>query len=171
MKRAITHLFRAALLVCLSFPALAGHHEKSDKQDIVAVASANEDFSTLVTAVKAAGLVGTLKQKGPYTVFAPTNDAFDNLPDGTLDMLLKPENKDKLKKVLTYHVVAQKVTAKQAMNMSAADSVEGSNLTLMTSDGNVMVNDATVVKADIMASNGIIHVIDKVILPPNLMSE
>lgn len=168
MKVSVTNFFRAALLLCLSFSALAGHHMESEKKDIVATAAANDDFSTLVTAVKAAGLVGVLKQKGPYTVFAPTNEAFAALPDGTLDMLLMPENKDKLKKVLTYHVVSGKVTAKQAMSLNSAGTVEGSNITLMTTGGKVMVNDATVIKADVMTSNGVIHVIDKVILPPSL---
>lgn len=168
MKLSFRNFFHAAVLLCLTFPALAGHHMESEKKDIVATAAANDTFSTLVTAIKAADLVEVLQQDGPFTVFAPTNDAFDALPDGTLDMLLQPENKDKLKKVLTYHVVSGKVTAEQAMNLEAADTVEGSNLTLMTSSGKVMVNDATVVKADIMTSNGVIHVIDKVLLPPNL---
>ncbi len=168
MKRVLQTIFGTALFLCMALPALAGHHMDSEKGDIIATASANEDFSTLVKAIKAAGLVSVLKQDGPYTVFAPTNEAFNALPEGTLEMLLKPENKDKLKKVLTYHVVADKVTAKQVMSLDAADTVEGSNVTISTADGNVMVNDAKVVKTDIMTSNGVIHVIDKVILPPNL---
>nr|WP_229805184.1 fasciclin domain-containing protein [Alteromonas halophila] len=151
-------------------PVFAGHHEESGKKDIVGVAAENDNFSTLVKAVKAAGLVSVLKQDGPYTVFAPTNEAFNTLPDGTLEMLLKPENKDELKKVLTYHVLAQKVSAKQAMKTDTARTVEGSEITLMTSMGKVMVNNANVIKADVMASNGVIHVIDKVLLPPQLMS-
>lgn len=134
---------------------------------IVDVASGNKSFSTLVTALKAAGLVETLSGKGPFTVFAPTNEAFKALPKGTLEMLLKPENKAKLVKVLTYHVVAGKVMAKD-VKPGTVKTVEGSTFTVKAMGGKVMVNDANVSKTDIAASNGVIHVIDKVILPPNL---
>lgn len=135
--------------------------------DIVAVASANPDFSTLVAAVGAAGLVETLQGEGPFTVFAPTNDAFAALPAGLVDKLLLPENKDVLVQILTYHVVAGKV---MAADVTAGDvpSVEGSNITI-TVDGGVMLNgSANVVATDVAASNGVIHVIDAVILPPGL---
>jgi uncharacterized surface protein with fasciclin (FAS1) repeats len=127
------------------------------------------DVTTLVAAVKAAGLVETLKGKGPFTVFAPTNEAFAKLPKGTVEDLLKPENKEKLTKILTYHVVAGNNDAKAVMGMTGAKSVEGSEVKIMTKDGKVMVgNDkgwATVIKADIKASNGTIHWIDTVIMP------
>jgi uncharacterized surface protein with fasciclin (FAS1) repeats len=134
---------------------------------IVDVASGNKSFTTLVTAVKAAGLVETLSGKGPFTVFAPTDKAFAALPKDTLASLLKPENKAKLVKVLTYHVVSGKVMAKD-VKPGSVKTVEGSPVTIKVTAGNVMVNDATVSQTDINASNGVIHVIDKVILPPNL---
>ena len=135
--------------------------------DIVAVASANPDFSTLVAAVAAAGLVETLQGEGPFTVFAPTNDAFAALPAGLVDKLLLPENKDVLAQILTYHVVPGKV---MAADVAAGDvpTVEGSNIAV-TVDGGVMLNgSANVIATDVAASNGVIHVIDAVILPPGL---
>ena len=107
----------------------------------------------------------TLKGKGPFTVFAPTDDAFAKLPAGTVDELLKPENKQKLIAILTYHVVAGKVTAAQAMKLNSAKTVNGQSLNIATSGGMVMINDATVTKADILCSNGVIHVIDTVLMP------
>lgn len=135
-----------------------------EKKNIVEIAAGAADFSTLVAAVKAAGLVETLSGKGPFTVFAPTNEAFAALPDGTLEMLLKPENKEKLTKILTYHVVGAKVMAADVKPGEVA-TVEGSKVTIKAAGGKVMVDDATVVKTDIVASNGVIHVIDKVIMP------
>lgn len=135
-------------------------------QDIVAIASGNEDFSTLVAAVGAAGLVETLQGDGPFTVFAPTNAAFAALPAGLVDKLLLPENKDLLVKILTYHVVAGKVMSTDVMAGEVA-SVEGQNITI-TTEGGVKVNAANVVTVDIEASNGVIHVIDAVILPPDV---
>jgi uncharacterized surface protein with fasciclin (FAS1) repeats len=135
--------------------------------DIVAVASANPDFSTLVAAVAAAELVETLQGEGPFTVFAPTNDAFAALPAGLVDKLLLPENKAVLQQILTYHVVAGEVLA---ADVTAGDvpSVEGSPITI-TVDGGVKLNgSANVVATDVDASNGVIHVIDAVILPPGL---
>ena len=134
--------------------------------DIVAIASGNEDFSTLVAAVAAAGLVETLQGEGPFTVFAPTNDAFAALPAGLVDKLLLPENKDLLVKILTYHVVSGAV---MAADVTAGDvpTVEGQNITI-TTDMGVKVNGATVTATDIIASNGVIHVIDAVILPPDV---
>lgn len=130
---------------------------------IVEVASANEDFSTLVAAVTAAGLGETLSGEGPFTVFAPTNAAFAALPAGLLDKLLLPENKDVLVKILTYHVLAAKVMAADVAAGDAA-TVEGSTIAI-TTDMGVKVNDATVTATDVPASNGVIHVIDKVLVP------
>ncbi len=135
------------------------------KQDIVDTAVAAGTFHTLTAALRAAGLVDTLKGKGPFTVFAPSDEAFSKLPAGTLESLLQPENKDKLKAILLYHVVAGDVTAAQAMKLSSAKTVNGQDLRLTVNDGTVMVNDAKVVKADVLASNGVIHVIDTVLLP------
>ncbi len=133
--------------------------------DIVDIASANSDFSTLVAAVKAAGLVDTLKGPGPFTVFAPTNEAFAALPAGTVETLLKPENKAKLVAVLTYHVVPGAVTSDQlAGKRLSVKTVEGQNVHIDGRKG-VKVNDARVTGADIAASNGVIHVIDRVLLP------
>ncbi|HEY5155082.1 MAG TPA: fasciclin domain-containing protein [Acidimicrobiales bacterium] len=132
---------------------------------IVELAAGNPELSTLVAAVKAAGLADTLAGTGPYTVFAPTNAAFAALPAGTVENLLKPENKDQLVKVLTYHVVPGAVTSTQLMN-GPVTTVEKQPVTIKIDGKTVMVNDATVVTADVMASNGVVHVIDKVLLPP-----
>ncbi|MFZ4810331.1 MAG: fasciclin domain-containing protein [Ilumatobacteraceae bacterium] len=134
--------------------------------DIVAVASGNPDFSTLVAAVAAAGLVETLQGPGPFTVFAPTNDAFAALPAGLVDKLLLPENKDTLTAILTYHVVSGKVLAAD-VTAGPVPSVQGEDITI-TTDGGVKVNDSNVIATDVMASNGVIHVIDAVMLPPTL---
>lgn len=134
---------------------------------VVEIAASNSSFSTLVAAIKAAGLAETLSGKGPFTVFAPTNEAFAALPAGTVEELLKPENKAKLQKVLTYHVVAGEVTS-AAIKPGQVKTVEGSTVTLSVKDGKIKVNNASVISADIDASNGVIHVIDQVILPPNL---
>lgn len=141
--------------------------KKMVRGTIVDVAVANGSFNTLVVAVKAAGLVDTLASKGPFTVFAPTDAAFAALPKGTLEMLLKPENKDKLTRVLTYHVVSGKVTSNQ-IKPGSLKTVEGSSMNLKVSRGKVMVNNANVIAANVAASNGVIHAIDKVILPPDL---
>lgn len=132
--------------------------------DIVAVASGAGSFNTLVAAVKAAGLVETLQGKGPFTVFAPTDEAFAKLPKGTVEDLLKPENKEKLVAILTYHVVPGKVAAADVKTMKAK-TVNGKELNLKVADGKVSVDNANVVKADVMAKNGVIHVIDHVLLP------
>ncbi|MFZ4719038.1 MAG: fasciclin domain-containing protein [Ilumatobacteraceae bacterium] len=135
---------------------------------IVDVAVGNPDFSTLVAAVQAAGLVETLQGDGPFTVFAPTNAAFDALPAGLVDKLLLPENKDTLVKILTYHVVAGKVMAAD-VKPGEVPSVEGSPITVTVDGSTVKLNDsATVTAVDVAASNGVIHVIDAVILPPGL---
>ena len=134
-------------------------------KDIVDTAIAAGSFTTLVSALQAAGLVDVLKGPGPFTVFAPTDDAFKKLPAGTVESLLKPENKDKLRAILTYHVVSGDVTAAQAMKLSSAKTLNGAALKLSAQNGTLMVNDAVVVKADIAASNGVIHVIDTVLIP------
>jgi uncharacterized surface protein with fasciclin (FAS1) repeats len=133
--------------------------------DIIDTAVSAGSFKTLVAAVKAAGLESTLRGPGPFTVFAPTDDAFAKLPAGTLADLLKPENKAKLVSILTYHVVSGDVSAADAMKLSTAKTVEGGSLSLKTSGGSLMVGNATVTKADIVCSNGVIHVIDTVLLP------
>ncbi|MBK9739234.1 MAG: fasciclin domain-containing protein [Actinobacteria bacterium] len=149
-----------------STAASAAPAESMAAADIVGVASTTEGFSTLVAAVTAAGLVETLQGPGPFTVFAPTDDAFAALPAGVLDALLKPENKDVLAKILTYHVVPGTVMAADITDGDVA-TVEGQTVALSTADG-VTVNGAKVVQADVAASNGVIHVIDAVILPPDV---
>ena len=141
----------------------AAYQEK--KQDIVDVAVSAGSFNTLVAAVQAAGLVETLKGEGPFTVFAPTDAAFAKLPEGTVADLLKPENKDKLVAILTYHVVPGKVKAKDVVNLTSAKTVQGENLAIKVEEGKVKVNSANVTSTDIKASNGVIHVVDTVLLP------
>jgi uncharacterized surface protein with fasciclin (FAS1) repeats len=168
----LTNLF-AATLIALSGAAYADHHstaktamtETKAAGTIVDIAAGNADFSTLVAALKAAGLVETLSGAGPFTVFAPTNAAFAKLPAGTVESLLKPENKAKLTSILTYHVVAGKVLAADVVGLKSANSVQGSAIKIDASNG-VKVNDATVTATDIVGSNGVIHVIDSVIMPP-----
>ncbi|SCX86484.1 fasciclin domain-containing protein [Microvirga guangxiensis] len=134
--------------------------------DIVETATSNGSFKTLTAALQAAGLVETLKGKGPYTVFAPSDEAFKKLPAGTVENLLKPENKAQLQKVLTYHVVAGNVMSSDLKGKkTSAKTVEGSNVQVDASGNAVKVNDATVTQADVQASNGVIHVIDSVIMP------
>ncbi len=153
----------AAMLV-IGTIALAAPKDSASK-DIVDTAVAAGSFQTLAKALQAADLVDTLKGPGPFTVFAPTDEAFAKLPAGTLDDLLKPENKEKLRAILTYHVVPGRVTAAKVVALSSAKTVNGQEMKITTMGGNVMVNNAHVVKADIPASNGVIHVIDTVILP------
>ena len=136
----------------------------SQASDIVDVAASNKSFSTLVAAVKAAGLVETLKGEGPYTVFAPTDEAFAKLPKGTLESLLKPENKQKLVAILTYHVVPGKVMAKDVKS-GKVKTASGSSFKMKVSKKGVLVDNAKVVATDVKADNGVIHVIDTVILP------
>ncbi|MDO6578641.1 MULTISPECIES: fasciclin domain-containing protein [Alteromonas] len=158
-------LIPLVMMSLMSISAFAGHHMESEKADIVDTAASKEMFSTLVAAVEAADLVDTLKSKGPFTVFAPTNKAFSKLPEGTVEMLLKPENKALLSQVLTYHVVSGSVMAEDVMSLTSATTVEGTDITVVTAMGKVMINDATVIKADVKTSNGVIHVIDTVLLP------
>jgi len=136
----------------------------STTKDIVAVAAGAENFKTLVAAVKAAGLVETLQGDGPFTVFAPTDEAFAKLPEGTVDNLLKPENRDQLVAVLKYHVVPGKVMAADVRTMEAK-TAQGQAVQLKVTDAGVTVDGAKVVQTDLLAANGVIHVIDRVILP------
>ncbi|WP_281967344.1 fasciclin domain-containing protein [Roseovarius nanhaiticus] len=147
-----------AASTALALPAFA-----ADK-DIVDTAVDAGTFTTLVAAAEAAGLVDTLRGDGPLTVFAPTDEAFAALPDGTVDDLLKPENKDKLSAILTYHVIPGAVMSGDLSDGMTAATVEGSDVTIKT-EGGVMVNEANVTNADIEASNGVIHVIDSVLMP------
>jgi uncharacterized surface protein with fasciclin (FAS1) repeats len=163
MKSYIAQILAVAALIA---PIAAGATNVRAADDIVDTAVKAGSFETLVTALKAAGLVETLKGPGPFTVFAPNDDAFAKLPKGTVEDLLKPENKAKLSSILTYHVVSGKVMSKDiAGKATTAKSVEGSEISIdATKD--VMVDKAKVIKADIETSNGVIHVIDAVIMPP-----
>ena len=147
-----------------STTAFAGSYPLPTK-DIVDTAVAAGSFKTLTTALNAAGLVETLKGKGPFTVFAPTDEAFAKLPAGTVESLLKPENKQKLTSILTYHVVAGNVKAADVVKLSSAKTLNGQSVMIKTLGGKVFINGATVVKADIATTNGTIHVIDTVLLP------
>jgi uncharacterized surface protein with fasciclin (FAS1) repeats len=154
----------SAVTLAFTSPAMADHHGM--KADIVDTAVAAGSFNTLVAAVKAADLVSVLKSDGPFTVFAPTDDAFAKLPAGTVEMLLKPENKAQLVAILTYHVVPGKVMSKDLAGKKLnAATVEGQTLAVDATGAGVMINNATVVGADVMAKNGVIHVIDTVLLP------
>ena len=150
-------------LLTISAAGVQAADQKS--KDIVDVAVGAGSFKTLVAAVKAADLVGTLKGDGPFTVFAPTDEAFSKLPKGTLESLLKPENKKKLQDILTYHVVAARVPASKVTAGKVA-MVNKKHAKISIKNGKVMINKANVVKTDVLASNGVIHVIDQVILPP-----
>ena len=143
------------------------HADHSHAKDIVDTAVAAGSFKTLVAAVTAADLGATLKSEGPFTVFAPTDAAFAKLPAGTLESLLKPENKDQLIAILKYHVVAGKVTAEQVVTLDSAETVNGAAVTIAANEQGVKVGEANVIKTDIDTSNGIIHVIDSVLIPSN----
>ena len=147
--------------------ATAGQPESAQtaQQDIVALAQGEQNLSTLVEAVTAAKLVGTLQGKGPYTVFSPTNQAFAALDDQQLNQLLRPANRDQLKSILTYHVVPGELTADKLEDGQKLETVQGETLTVQVSDGNVTVNDAMVVRPDVNAANGVVHVIDGVLTP------
>ena len=173
----MTSLRLSLLALCValvfSLPAQAQEYESKKASmtdaDIVETAMANKNFSTLVSALKAADLVEALQGEGPFTVFAPTNQAFAELPEGTLENLLKSENKAKLQAILKYHVVSGKVTAKDVIKLEEAKTLPGAKVGIQTEDGTVMLQGktvASVTKTDIMASNGVIHVIDSVLMPP-----
>jgi uncharacterized surface protein with fasciclin (FAS1) repeats len=169
----IERITSAAGLLCLlgystfsAPPALADMHaEEAASADIVETAAAAGQFETLAAALEAAGLTDTLKGDGPFTVFAPTDEAFAKLPDGTIESLLKSENRDQLVAILTYHVVPGKVTAAEVATLDEAATVNGADLTIDASGSRVKVDDAEVITADVAASNGVIHVIDTVLLP------
>jgi uncharacterized surface protein with fasciclin (FAS1) repeats len=164
MKKLMTFALMVTFFVTSAFTANENATINPDA-DIVDLAVQTEFLSTLVAAVKAGDLVDVLKGDGPFTVFAPTNEAFAKLPAGTVENLLKPENKAQLVAVLTYHVVAGKVYSKDLKNGMKAKTVQGGDVTITLKDGKAMVNNATVSTADIEASNGVVHVIDTVILP------
>lgn len=171
MKK-ITYGIVLIIMIAMPLAAFAGSHGKSKNtseatsaMDIVDTAVAAGSFNTLVTAVQAADLEATLRSKGPFTVFAPTDEAFSKLPPGTVENLLKPENKAQLQAVLTYHVVPGKVMAADAAKLTTAKTVNGQSFSITESDSGLMVDNATVINSDITASNGVIHVIDQVILP------
>lgn len=158
-------LFRVGAFVVASAFMAANIFAAAAEKDIVDTAVEAGSFKTLAAALKAADLIETLKGKGPFTVFAPTDEAFAKLPKGTVEELLKPENKAKLAGILTYHVVAGKVEAKDAVKLKSAKTVNGASFMIKVSDAGVMVDKAKVVKTDIQCSNGVIHVIDSVIMP------
>ena len=160
MRRFFTIVF-----VLLTVAAITGCNGKEAKMDIVETAVAAGNFNTLAKALAAADLVDALKGTGPFTVFAPTDDAFDKLPAGTVEGLLKPEKKADLQGILKYHVVSGKVMAADVVKLTSADTLHGKKLTIQVQDGTVMVDKATVTKTDIECSNGVIHVIDSVMLP------
>jgi uncharacterized surface protein with fasciclin (FAS1) repeats len=166
MKSVAFRLFLVVAVVCLiAIPSAFAADKKERPKDIVDTAVGAGDFKTLAAALKAADLVETLKGKGPFTVFAPTDEAFAKLPKGTLEDLLKPENKAKLTGILTYHVVPGKVMAADVVKLTKAKTVQGSEVKITVTDGKVKVDNANVVKTDINCRNGVIHVIDAVILP------
>lgn len=175
MSFATRSLLTFAVATAIAAPAVAHNHGDKAKAKpaataqtagtIVDVAAGNPDFSTLVAAVKAAGLVDTLNSAGPFTVFAPTNAAFAKLPAGTLENLLKPENKAQFAAILTYHVVAGKVLAADAVKLDKATTVNGADADINVAGGTVTIDGATITATDVAASNGVIHVIDTVMLP------
>lgn len=166
MKRVI---MMSTLVLAVFFMAMAPYSistQDNDHHDIVSIAQDTDNLSTLVAAIEAAELVDVLKGDGPFTVFAPTNAAFEALPDGTLESLLMPENRDQLVEILTYHVVPGEVMSGDLSDGMMAETVEGSEVTISLGDYGARVNGANVEAADIEASNGVVHVIDAVILPP-----
>lgn len=168
MNASMTKRAGMIAVACFGFIAAianAAHHGEMKTKDIVDTAVGAGQFNTLAAALDAAGLVETLKGDGPFTVFAPTDAAFAKLPAGTVENLLKPENRDQLVAILTYHVVAGKVMASDVFQLTSATTVNGSDISIAVEDGIVRIDDASVVTADIGASNGVIHVIDSVIIP------
>jgi uncharacterized surface protein with fasciclin (FAS1) repeats len=166
MKTTLRVWFRASLILLLAAAStLSAATPGAPQKDIVDTAVAAGSFKTLAAALQAAGLVDTLKGAGPFTVFAPTDAAFAKLPPGTVENLLKPENKAKLVAILTYHVVPGRVMADQVSGMSSATTASGQPLAIKSENGVVMVGNAKVTQADIVCKNGVIHVIDTVLLP------
>jgi len=168
MNESISKRAGVLAVACIGFMAAvasAGHHGETKAKDIVDTAVGAGQFNTLAAALEAADLIGTLKGDGPFTVFAPTDEAFAKLPEGTVANLLKPENRDQLTAILTYHVVAGKVYAADVVELQAATTLNGSDIAIEVNDGGVRIDNANIIKTDIGASNGVIHVIDTVILP------
>lgn len=165
MKKSSRRAFVCGSAAAIAVTVAAGSAHAAPSKDIVDTAVGAGMFNTLAAALKAAGLVETLKGDGPFTVFAPTDEAFARLPQGTLDELLKPENREKLTSILTYHVVSGQVPARKAVTLHAAKTVNGQSVSLRTFGGSLFVDQAKVIKADIHATNGVIHVIDTVMLP------
>jgi uncharacterized surface protein with fasciclin (FAS1) repeats len=165
VKHLVRSLLSASLITGMVVLGVTQTASAQGEKDIVESAVAAGSFKTLVSAVQAAGLADTLKGAGPFTVFAPTDEAFAKLPAGTVENLLKPENKAKLQAILTYHVVPGRVMAADVVKIDTAKTVNGQSLVVNTRNGSVMVDNAKVVKTDILTSNGVIHVIDAVILP------
>ena len=159
------NITRIATLMALALSAWAGPVQAQD-EDIVDVAIGAGTFNTLVAAVQAADLVDALKGEGPFTVFAPTDEAFAALPEGTVESLLLPENKELLTSILLYHVVSGSVLAADVVGLDSATTLNGASIAISVSDSGVMINNANVVQADVTASNGVIHIIDAVLLPP-----
>ena len=171
MKK-ITYGIVWIIMLAMPLAAFAGSHgaskntsDATNTKDIVDTAVAAGSFNTLVAAIQAADLEGTLRGEGPFTVFAPTDEAFAKLPPGTVENLLKPENKSQLQAVLTYHVVPGNVMASDAAKLTSAKTVNGQSFSITESGSGLMVDNATVIKSDIPTSNGVIHVIDQVMLP------
>lgn len=165
MRKLITGLSLAAAAGAF---LLAGNAGSADHHgdDIVETAIAAGQFETLAAALQAADLVETLKGEGPFTVFAPTDEAFAALPESTVEALLEPENKDRLTAILTYHVIADEVTASEVVQLGEAVTVNGATLAITVDGDTVMIDEATVVQTDVEAANGVIHVIDSVLMPP-----
>ncbi|PSW12150.1 fasciclin domain-containing protein [Photobacterium sanctipauli] len=158
----------AIATLLLSATSFAAHHEDKAAQaekNLVQVAANNSDFQTLVMAIKAADLVETLEGKGPFTVLAPLDEAFEKLPEGALAQLLDPENKDKLQAVLTYHVLPGALSAEEVAKLKLPETIQGGTLTVENTDGDLTINGAKVLIPDVEASNGIIHIIDTVLIP------
>jgi len=173
MKKLMTSMSLTMSMALILLASGCGSMHNKDmmpmaNKTIAEVAMSTGMHTTLVKALQAAGLDSMLMQAGDYTVFAPTDAAFAKLPAGTVDMLMRPENRDKLRALLQYHVVPGRVDAQHVMAMSSATTVSGRNLSVMTMGDKVMINDAHIVKADVMASNGIVHVIDTVLMPPGM---
>jgi len=166
--KAMKTLWVALAAMTLAAPAVAGHHGK--KMDIVDTAASAGKFETLIAAAKAAGLVDALKGDGPLTVFAPTDDAFSALPAGTIETLLKPENKDQLATILKFHVVAGDLGSQSLADGASLETLAGIGALISQTEGGFNIENARIVKTDIDVSNGVIHVIDRVILPPKQMS-
>ncbi len=160
-----------ALALAITLPAAqAGHHEDMQSKNIVETAAAAGQFNTLIAAAKAAGLAGALSGDGPLTVFAPTDEAFNTLPAGTIESLLKPENKDKLAQILKYHVIAGRVGSGALADGAQLDTLAGATATVSAAESGFTIQGARIVATDIDASNGVVHVIDRVILPPEQMA-